>query len=70
MILKKKIIAIIPYRGIGDLIFHVPFLKGIYSKYKSELIIFTETSISQLTGNTIGDFQLQPITTDFLLLLA
>ena len=44
MILKKKIIAIIPYRGIGDLIFHVPFLKGIYSKYKSELIIFTNSA--------------------------
>ena len=32
--------------------------------FRQQLIIFTETSISQLIGNTISDFQLQPITTD------
>ncbi len=32
--------------------------------FREQLIIFTETSIHQLTGNTIADFTLQPITTD------
>ena len=32
--------------------------------FRQQLIIFTETSIHQLTGNTIADFNLQPITTD------
>ena len=32
--------------------------------FRQQLIIFTETSIHQLTGNTIADFTLQPITTD------
>jgi len=32
--------------------------------FRQQLIIFTETSISQLVGNTISDFQLQPVTTD------
>ena len=32
--------------------------------FRQQLIIFTETSISQLTGNTVNDFQLQPITID------
>ena len=32
--------------------------------FRQQLIIFTESSILQLTGNTISDFQLQPITTD------
>ena len=31
--------------------------------FRQQLIIFTETSIHQLTGNTIADFNLQPITT-------
>ena len=32
--------------------------------FRQQLIIFTETSIHQLTGNTVADFTLQPITTD------
>jgi hypothetical protein len=32
--------------------------------FRQQLIVFTESSILQLTGNTISDFQLQPITTD------
>ena len=32
--------------------------------FRQQLIIFTETSIFQLTGNTLADFQLQPVTTD------
>ena len=32
--------------------------------FRQQLIIFTESSILQLVGNTISDFQLQPITTD------
>ena len=32
--------------------------------FRQQLIIFTESSIFQLVGNTIADFQLQPITID------
>jgi hypothetical protein len=32
--------------------------------FRQQLIIFTETSIMQLVGNTISDFNLQPITLD------
>jgi len=32
--------------------------------FRQQLIIFTESSIFQLLGNTIGDFNLQPVTTD------
>lgn len=32
--------------------------------FRQQLIIFTESSILQLLGNTIGDFNLQPVTTD------
>ena len=32
--------------------------------FRQQLIIFTESSIFQLVGNTISDFQLQPVTTD------
>jgi hypothetical protein len=32
--------------------------------FRQQLIIFTETSIMQLVGNTIADFNLQPITLD------
>ena len=35
---NKKIILVIPYRGIGDLIFHLPLLRGLYRKYKSKII--------------------------------
>ena len=36
-----KILLIIPYRGIGDLIFHVPLIRGIYKKYNSKINILT-----------------------------
>ena len=32
--------------------------------FRQQLIIFTESSIQQLIGNTISDFQLQPVTID------
>jgi len=32
--------------------------------FRQQLIIFTESSIFQLVGNTIGDFNLQPVTVD------
>jgi hypothetical protein len=32
--------------------------------FRQQLIIFTESSIFQLVGNTISDFQLQPVTID------
>ena len=37
----KTILVIIPYRGIGDLLFHIPLLKGVYKKYQNKLIILT-----------------------------
>lgn len=37
----KKIIVIIPYRGIGDAIFHIPLLRAIFLKYKKKLIIIS-----------------------------
>lgn len=40
----KKIIIILPYRGIGDLLFHIPFFKGINLKFKNKLIIFTNSA--------------------------
>lgn len=38
---KRKIILVIPYRGIGDLIFHIPLIRGLHVKYKSKIIIIT-----------------------------
>jgi len=40
---KKKIVLIIPYRGIGDLIFHIPLIKGLYDKYNSKINIITNS---------------------------
>ena len=40
----KKIILIIPYRGIGDIIFHLPLMRGLSEKYNSKLIIITNSS--------------------------
>jgi ADP-heptose:LPS heptosyltransferase len=37
----KKIIVIIPYRGIGDSIFHIPLLRALFLKYKKKLIIIS-----------------------------
>ena len=32
----KKILFVIPYRGIGDIIYHVPIFKALYKKYNSK----------------------------------
>jgi ADP-heptose:LPS heptosyltransferase len=37
----KKIIVIIPFRGIGDVIFHIPLLRALFLKYKKKLIIIS-----------------------------
>jgi ADP-heptose:LPS heptosyltransferase len=36
-----KIVLINPYRGIGDLIFHLPLIKGLFNKYKKKIILLT-----------------------------
>ena len=41
---NKKIILVIPYRGIGDLIFHLPLLRGLYKKSRSKIIIITNSA--------------------------
>lgn len=38
---RKKIVLIIPYRGIGDLIFHLPLIRSLYKKYNSKINIIT-----------------------------
>jgi ADP-heptose:LPS heptosyltransferase len=37
----KNIVIVIPYRGIGDMIFHLPFLKTLYKNYNKKIIIVT-----------------------------
>ena len=41
---SMKIVIIIPYRGIGDLIYHLPLLKGVSSYYKCKLNILTNST--------------------------
>ena len=36
-----KIVLIIPYRGIGDLIFHMPLIRGLSKNYKTKINIIT-----------------------------
>ena len=36
-----KIVIVIPYRGIGDLIFHIPLIRGISKKYNTKINILT-----------------------------
>ena len=36
-----KIVLIIPYRGIGDLIFHVPLIRGLSQKFNTKINILT-----------------------------
>ena len=36
-----KIVLIIPYRGIGDLIFHIPLIRGLSKNYKTKINIIT-----------------------------
>ena len=39
-----KIVLINPYRGIGDLIFHIPLFKALNHKFKSKIILLTNSS--------------------------
>jgi len=41
---NMKILVVNPYRGIGDLIFHLPLIRGLYEKYKSKIILITNES--------------------------
>jgi len=41
---NMKIVVIIPYRGIGDAIYHLPLLNGISFYYKCKLIILTNST--------------------------
>ncbi len=36
-----KIVLVIPYRGIGDLIFHIPLIRGLYHKCNKKINILT-----------------------------
>ena len=36
-----KIVLIIPYRGIGDLIFHIPLIRGLSQKFNTKINILT-----------------------------
>ena len=40
---KKRIVLIIPYRGIGDLIFHIPLIRGLFKSYNSKIDILTNS---------------------------
>jgi len=40
----KKILFVIPYRGIGDIIYHVPIFKALYKKYNSKFTVITNKS--------------------------
>ena len=40
----KRIGVIIPYRGIGDLIFHIPLLKSLFNHYGKKLFLLTNKS--------------------------
>lgn len=37
----NKIVIIIPHRGIGDVIFHIPLLRSLFKTYKNKLIIIS-----------------------------
>ena len=41
MDILKKIVLIIPYRGIGDLIFHLPLIRGLSKRYQQKIILIT-----------------------------
>ena len=36
-----KILLIVPYRGIGDLIFHLPIIRYLKNKYKNKIYLLT-----------------------------
>ena len=37
----KKSLVIIPQRGIGDLIYHLPLLRSLYESYNQKLFILS-----------------------------
>jgi ADP-heptose:LPS heptosyltransferase len=39
----KKILIIIPHRGIGDVIYHLPLLKSLYSHFNSKITIISNS---------------------------
>ena len=41
MVNIKKIVFIIPYRGIGDIIFHIPIFKSLFKEYNLKFTIIT-----------------------------
>jgi len=40
----KKIVVIIPHRGIGDVIFHLPLLKTLHKSYNKRIVIISNKS--------------------------
>jgi len=36
-----NIVLIIPYRGIGDLIFHLPLIRSLKKKFDKKIILIT-----------------------------
>tara|TARA_B110000503_G_scaffold69319_1_gene108071 strand:+ start:670 stop:1554 length:885 start_codon:yes stop_codon:yes gene_type:complete len=37
----KKVLFISPFKGVGDLIFHLPLMRSIFQKYKCKIFIIT-----------------------------
>ena len=37
----KKILVVIPHRGIGDIIFHLPLLRSLKENFKTKLYIIS-----------------------------
>jgi ADP-heptose:LPS heptosyltransferase len=37
----KNIVVIIPHRGIGDVIFHLPLLKTLFKNYNTKITIIS-----------------------------
>ena len=37
----KKIVVLIPHRGIGDVIFHMPLLRSLYKNYGVKITIIS-----------------------------
>ena len=41
MLNNQKILVIIAFRGIGDLIYHLPLLRSLHATYNTKLIILS-----------------------------
>lgn len=41
---KKNIVLVVPYRGIGDIIFHIPLIRGLYLYYQKKIILVTNST--------------------------